>query len=82
MSPRLLGFPLNDSFFFGTVQMSPLLFFLRVCRRVQKREAIEPMMKVIEQVCELIDTTDDVFSFKVQCTCPCVLGLASYLCGV
>ncbi len=25
------------------------------------------MMSVIEQVCELIDTTDDVFSFKV-CT--------------
>lgn len=23
------------------------------------------MMSVIEQVCELIDTTDDVFSFKV-----------------
>ena len=24
------------------------------------------MMKVVEQVCELIDTTDDVFSFKVR----------------
>lgn len=31
----------------------------------QKKEAIQPMMSVIEQVCELIDTTDDVFSFKV-----------------
>ncbi|CAM9958977.1 unnamed protein product [Scytosiphon promiscuus] len=29
-----------------------------------KKEAIQPMMSVIEQVCELIDTTDDVFSFK------------------
>ena len=34
---------------------------------VQKKEAIEPMMSVIEQVCTLIDTTDDVFSFKVRC---------------
>lgn len=35
------------------------------CLVVQKQEAIEPMMSVIEQVCTLIDTTDDVFSFKV-----------------
>lgn len=34
---------------------------------VQKKEAIEPMMSVIEQVCTLIDTTDDVFYFKVRC---------------
>ncbi|CBJ28562.1 expressed unknown protein [Ectocarpus siliculosus] len=29
-----------------------------------KKAAIQPMMSVIEQVCQLIDTTDDVFSFK------------------
>ncbi|CAM9524442.1 unnamed protein product [Ectocarpus sp. 8 AP-2014] len=29
-----------------------------------KQAAIQPMMSVIEQVCQLIDTTDDVFSFK------------------
>ncbi|CAM9322951.1 unnamed protein product [Pylaiella littoralis] len=29
-----------------------------------KKDAIQPMISVIEQVCELIDTTDDVFSFK------------------
>ncbi|CAN0456163.1 unnamed protein product [Laminaria digitata] len=30
----------------------------------QIKDAIEPMMSVVEQVCELIDTTDDVLSFK------------------
>ncbi|CAM9690611.1 unnamed protein product [Ectocarpus sp. 13 AM-2016] len=29
-----------------------------------KKAAIQPMMSVIEQVFQLIDTTDDVFSFK------------------
>lgn len=35
----------------------------------QMEAAIQPMMGVIEQVCELIDTTDSVFSFKVRCAC-------------
>lgn len=70
--------------------MSPVLFLSppRLVQRFwnvpgtfvpQKRKAIEPMMSVIEQVCELIDTTDDVFSFKVwRCPpstmCPSTLG--------